>query len=164
MQMSGENRTIVSRGLATLEHSDFIGLHALLREAGLSGKEISSVRSALCWAPRTTRRTGWARRHKAAVLLLCTDPAAAEAMAKELCALNRERQNVEQDIYTQAEEMIDRMPERQRSCCWCWRAAVAPGRGGHRGQPPVGKILPAQLYDPSERQHRQRQLPQLGRL
>ena len=43
MQMSGENRTIVSRGLATLEHSDFIGLHALLREAGLSGKEISSV-------------------------------------------------------------------------------------------------------------------------
>ena len=33
MQMSGENRTIVSRGLATLEHSDFIGLHALLREA-----------------------------------------------------------------------------------------------------------------------------------
>ena len=52
MQMSGENRTIVSRGLATLEHSDFIGLHALLREAGLSGKEISSVQIGFVLAPR----------------------------------------------------------------------------------------------------------------
>ena len=34
MQMTGENRTIVSRGLATLDRSDFIGLHALLKEAG----------------------------------------------------------------------------------------------------------------------------------
>ena len=36
-------------------------------------------------------------------------------MAKELCALNRERQNVEQEIYTQAEEMIGRMSDRERS-------------------------------------------------
>lgn len=115
MQMSGENRTIVSRGLATLEHSDFIGLHALLREAGLSGKEISSVQIGFVLAPRINAAGRMGAADKAAELLLCTDPAAAEAMAKELCALNRERQNVEQDIYTQAEEMIDRMPERQRS-------------------------------------------------
>ena len=115
MQMTGENRTIVSRGLATLEHSDFIGLHALLREAGLSGKEISSVQIGFVLAPRINAAGRMGAADKAAELLLCTDPAAAEAMAKELCALNRERQNVEQDIYTQAEEMIDRMPERQRS-------------------------------------------------
>ena len=115
MQMSGENRTIVSRGLATLEHSDFIGLHALLREAGLSGKEISSVQIGFVLAPRINAAGRMGAADKAAELLLCTDPAAAEAMAKELCALNRERQNVEQDIYTQAEEMVDRMPERQRS-------------------------------------------------
>ena len=115
MQMSGENRTIVSRGLATLEHSDFIGLHALLREAGLSGKEISSVQIGFVLAPRINAAGRMGAAGKAAELLLCTDPAAAEVMAKELCALNRERQNVEQEIYTQAEEMIDRMPERQRS-------------------------------------------------
>ena len=34
--MEGENRAIVSNGLETIDHSDFIGLHALLREAGLS--------------------------------------------------------------------------------------------------------------------------------
>ena len=115
MQMSGENRTIVSRGLATLEHSDFIGLHALLREAGLSGKEISSVQIGFVLAPRINAAGRMGEADKAAELLLCSDPAAAEQMAKELCALNRERQNVEQDIYSQAEEMIGRLPDRDRS-------------------------------------------------
>ncbi|MBQ9721407.1 MAG: DHH family phosphoesterase, partial [Oscillospiraceae bacterium] len=31
MRMEGENRAIVSAGLETIDHSDFIGLHALLR-------------------------------------------------------------------------------------------------------------------------------------
>ena len=115
MQMSGENRTIVSRGLATLEHSDFIGLHALLREAGLSGKEISSVQIGFVLAPRINAAGRMGEADKAAELLLCGDPAAAEQMAKELCALNRERQNVEQEIYSQAEEMIGQMPDRDRS-------------------------------------------------
>ena len=115
MQMSGENRTIVSQGLAALERSDFIGLHALLHEAGLSGREVSSVQIGFILAPRINAAGRMGEADKAAELLLCTDPEAAERMAKELCALNRERQNVEQEIYTQAEEMIGRMPDRERS-------------------------------------------------
>ena len=108
MQMSGENRTIVSRGLDGIEHSDFIGLHAL-------GKEISSVQIGFILAPRINAAGRMGEADKAAELLLCDDPEAAERMAKELCALNRERQNVEQEIYVQAEEMIGHMPTRQRS-------------------------------------------------
>ena len=115
MQMSGENRTIVSQGLAALERSDFIGLHALLHEAGLSGREVSSVQIGFILAPRINAAGRMGAADKAAELLLCTDPEAAERMAKELCALNRERQNVEQEIYTQAEEMIGRMSDRERS-------------------------------------------------
>ena len=115
MQMSGENRTIVSRGLAAIEHSDFIGLHALLKEAGLAGREITSVQIGFVLAPRINAAGRMGAADKAAELLLCTDPAEAERMARELCALNRERQNVEQTIYSQAEEMIARMPERERS-------------------------------------------------
>ena len=115
MQMSGENRTIVSQGLAALERSDFIGLHALLHEAGLSGREVSSVQIGFILAPRINAAGRMGEADKAAELLLCTDPEAAERMAKELCALNRERQNVEQEIYTQAEEMIGRMSDRERS-------------------------------------------------
>ena len=115
MQMSGENRTIVSRGLAAIEHSDFIGLHALLKEAGLAGREITSVQIGFVLAPRINAAGRMGAADKAAELLLCTDPAEAERMARELCALNRERQNVEQTIYSQAEEMIARLPDRDRS-------------------------------------------------
>ncbi len=115
MQMSGENRTIVSRGLAAIEHSDFIGLHALLKEAGLAGREITSVQIGFVLAPRINAAGRMGAADKAAELLLCTDPAEAEHMARELCALNRERQNVEQTIYSQAEEMIARLPDRDRS-------------------------------------------------
>ena len=115
MQMSGENRTIVSRGLAAIEHSDFIGLHALLKEAGLAGREINSVQIGFVLAPRINAAGRMGAADKAAELLLCTDPAEAERMARELCALNRERQNVEQTIYSQAEEMIARLPDRDRS-------------------------------------------------
>ena len=115
MQMSGENRTIVSRGLASISRSDFIGLHALLHEAGLSDKTVTSVQIGFVLAPRINAAGRMGAADMAADLLLCTDPHRAEHLARELCALNRERQNVEQDIYTQAEEMIDRMPERQRS-------------------------------------------------
>ena len=115
MQMSGENRTIVSRGLAAIEHSDFIGLHALLKEAGHSGREITSVQIGFVLAPRINAAGRMGAADKAAELLLCSDPAEAERMARELCALNRERQNVEQTIYSQAEEMIARLPDRDRS-------------------------------------------------
>ena len=43
MRMEGENRTIVQCGLESIDRSDFTGLHALLREAGLTSRPISSI-------------------------------------------------------------------------------------------------------------------------
>lgn len=115
MQMSGENRTIVSRGLASIDRSDFIGLHALLAEAGLDKKEITSVQIGFVLSPRINAAGRMGAADMAADLLLCDDPAKAADMARALCDLNRERQNVEQAIYVQAEEMIAAMPEHLRS-------------------------------------------------
>ncbi|MDO4810340.1 MAG: single-stranded-DNA-specific exonuclease RecJ [Eubacteriales bacterium] len=114
MQMSGENRTIVSRGLASIDHSDFIGLHALLHESGLTNKEITSVQIGFVLAPRINAAGRMGAADKAADLLLCDDPIVAAELAKELCALNRERQSVEQTIYTQALSLIEEMPVEQR--------------------------------------------------
>ena len=127
MQMTGENRTIVSRGLATLDRSDFIGLHALLKEAGLAGREISSVQIGFVLAPRINAAGRMGAADMAADLLLCQDPAQAEELAKALCALNRERQCVEQTIYSQAEEMIEQLPEEER------RALVLASDTWHQG-------------------------------
>ena len=115
MLMAGENRTIVSRGLATIEHSDFIGLHALLTETGLAGKEINSVQIGFILAPRINAAGRMGAADMAAALLLCEDAMEAETLAKSLCELNRERQNVEQSIYSQAEEMLTQMPEHLRT-------------------------------------------------
>ena len=118
MQMSGENRTIVSRGLASISRSDFIGLHALLHEAGLSDKTVTSVQIGFVLAPRINAAGRMGAADMAADLLLCTDPHRAEHLARELCALNRERQAVEQEIYSQAVEQIEETPPQERSASW----------------------------------------------
>ena len=96
MEMTGENRTIVSRGLESIQRSDFVGLHALLREAGLTDKEITSVQIGFVLAPRINAAGRMGEADKAADLLLCDDLARAGELARELCELNRERQTVEQ--------------------------------------------------------------------
>ena len=115
MPMSGENRIIVSRGLECITQSDFIGLHALLQEAGLMDKAITSVQVGFVLAPRINAAGRMGAADKAADLLLCQDPAEAARLARELCALNRERQAVEQTIYAQAVEQIDHLPPQERS-------------------------------------------------
>ena len=52
MRMEGENRTIVSCGLEALPHTDFVGIHALLQEAGLLGKPITSIQIGFVLSPR----------------------------------------------------------------------------------------------------------------
>ena len=115
MQMSDENRTIVSRGLESIDHSDFIGLHALLQEAGLADKAVTSVQIGFVLAPRINAAGRMGEADMAADLLLCSDPHQAATLARQLCALNRERQNVEQEIFTQTLEIIEQMPADQRS-------------------------------------------------
>ncbi len=115
MLMSGENRTIVSRGLESIDHSDFTGLHALLQEAGLADKSISSVQIGFVLAPRINAAGRMGAADMAADLLLCDDEVQAASLARQLCALNRERQAVEQDIFSQALEMIEALPTEERS-------------------------------------------------
>ena len=115
MLMSGENRTIVSRGLESIDQSDFTGLHALLQEAGLADKAITSVQIGFVLAPRINAAGRMGAADMAADLLLCDDEQQAAALARQLCALNRERQAVEQDIFSQALEMIEALPREERS-------------------------------------------------
>ncbi|MBQ9393523.1 MAG: single-stranded-DNA-specific exonuclease RecJ [Oscillospiraceae bacterium] len=115
MQMSGENRVIVSRGLDAIGHSDFLGLHALLEETGLAGKPITSTQIGYILCPRINAAGRMGAADIAAELLLCPDALRAGELARRLCALNRERQAVEQEIFSQALEMIDALPESQRS-------------------------------------------------
>ena len=110
MRMEDENRAIVSAGLEAIGHSDFIGLHALLREAGLAGKPISSIQIGFVLAPRINAAGRMGCAALAAELLLTDDERQAERLARELCDLNRERQSVEQEIYAKAIEQLEALP------------------------------------------------------
>ncbi len=115
MQMTGENRTIVYRGLASIGNTDFLGLRALLQETGLADREVSSTQIGFVLAPRINAAGRMGEAELAADLLLTDDPARAEALARELCGLNRERQAVEQEIFAQAVEQIEFLPAGERS-------------------------------------------------
>ena len=115
MRMEGENRTIVQCGLEGIDRSDFTGLHALLREAGLTGRPVSSVQIGFVLAPRINAAGRMGRAELAAELLLTQDPAKAERLARELCDLNRERQSVEQDIFRCAIEQMDTLAPTERN-------------------------------------------------
>ncbi len=115
MRMEGENRTIVSCGLAALPHTDFVGIHALLKEAGLLGKPITSIQIGFVLSPRINAAGRMGAADLAADLLETDDPLRAEALARELCDLNRERQAVEQAICADASEKISHLRSEERS-------------------------------------------------
>ncbi len=115
MRMEGENRTIVHRGLQAIWNTGLTGLQALLRETGLLEREITSTQIGFVLAPRINAAGRMGRAELAADLLLTTDEVSAAQMAQELCALNRERQEVERDIYAQAVEQLETLPMEERS-------------------------------------------------
>lgn len=115
MRMEGENRIIVRRGLDALPRTDFVGVHALLKEAGLEGKPVTSIQIGFTLAPRINAAGRMGAADLAADLLETADPAWAEKLARALCDLNRERQAVEQDICADAQRQIEALPESARS-------------------------------------------------
>ena len=103
------------RSLASIGNTDFLGLRALLQETGLADREVSSTQIGFVLAPRINAAGRMGEAELAADLLLTDDPARAEALARELCGLNRERQAVEQEIFAQAVEQIEFLPAGERS-------------------------------------------------
>ena len=115
MLMEGENRTIVYCGLESLPHTDFVGVHALLKEVGLLGKPITSIQIGFVLAPRINAAGRMGEVDLAADLLMTADPAEAEELARALCELNRERQSVEQAICADAMRQIRSLRDEDRS-------------------------------------------------
>ncbi len=127
MRMEGENRTIVSCGLEALPHTDFVGVHALLKEAGLLGKLITSIQIGFVLSPRINAAGRMGAADLAVDLLETDDPAQAEELAQALCNLNRERQTVEQSICADAISQIEKLRTEERS------ALVLSSENWHQG-------------------------------
>lgn len=126
MELTGENRAIVRRGLDALAQTRRPGLRALIREAGAEGKPLTAVTIGYTLAPRINAAGRMGCAALAAELLLTNDPAQAEELALSLCALNRERQNIEGEIYEACTGRLDREGGRRR-------VIVLAREGWHQG-------------------------------
>lgn len=111
MPMTGENRTIVQTGLAALAHPRRVGLAQLMEEAGLGDKPVTSVSIGYTLAPRINAAGRMGQADLAAELLLTRSPGRAAALAQELCALNRERQTIECEIFQECVQRLERRPQ-----------------------------------------------------
>ena len=113
MPIIDENRRITGIGLNRLAETDNMGLLALMRRAGIVkyGKRVKKVTSATVGyvlAPRINAAGRIACASRAVELLLSNDEREADAIAEELCEINKLRQATEQTIYEQAVEIIER--------------------------------------------------------
>jgi len=113
MPLRGENRVFVARGLEALRNTKRPGIAALMEESGCNAREVSATSVGYILAPRINAAGRMGRIQLAVDLFLTQDPMQASRLARELCELNRHRQEVEADIYRQAVQMLpeDRIPE-----------------------------------------------------
>ena len=106
MLLQGENRVFVEQGLASLRNTHRPGLAALMKEAGCEPRELTATGIGYSLAPRINAAGRMGQIDLAVNLLLTEDPREASRLAKALCDLNRQRQNVEAQIYEQAVSML----------------------------------------------------------
>ena len=106
MPLVGENRAFVAKGLQTLTHAPRPGIVVLMEECGCEGTEVTASTIGYMLAPRINAAGRMGRVELATELFLTTDPKRAKALAKELCRLNKQRQEVEADIYRDAKNML----------------------------------------------------------
>ena len=105
--LKGENRYIVRRGLEKLASPTRPGIAALLRESGASDRKISSSTIGFSLAPRLNAAGRLGEVSVAGKLLMTRDMREADALAGELCELNRRRQHLETEIWDDASGMMD---------------------------------------------------------
>ena len=107
--LRGENRVLVRFGLKLMAETRHVGLRALLQASGLDDKALTAGRVGFILAPRLNAagRVGDAKR--GVDLLLTTDPAEANRIARELEELNRARQELDRSTLEAARRMADRL-------------------------------------------------------
>ena len=106
MLLQGENRVFVAKGLQSLRNTHRPGFAALMRESGCAQETVSASAIGFMLAPRINAAGRMGQIDLAVELFLTEDPEKATELARSLCDLNRQRQNVESGIYDQAVSML----------------------------------------------------------
>lgn len=108
-QLRGENRVFVRLGLPMIASSRSVGLRALVRAAGLDGKEITAGRVGYTLAPRLNALGRIGRAIDGVRLLLTEREDEANQLARQCEELNGERQELNRRILDEALRRVGAM-------------------------------------------------------
>ena len=106
MPLTGENRTMVARGLKALENPRRVGIAALMAECSVQKGPVTAGTIGYTLAPRINAAGRMGEVGIATELFLTRDAGRAVELAGALCRLNRRRQEIESSIYQSAVAML----------------------------------------------------------
>ncbi len=141
--LTGENRCLVTFGLARLnqreETGKNAGLQALINHAGQPGRTVTAQFLGFSVAPRLNAAGRMSSADVAMDLLMTDSLAEAGQLAESLTELNRQRQEIEEKITQEAISLLDSRPGLASQ-----RVLVVAGRDWHSG---VVGIVASRLVD-----------------
>ena len=106
MPLLGENRRIVRAGFHMLRTAPRPGLAALMEAAGVDTARLGTNAVGFTLAPRINAAGRLGRVDRAAALVMERDPVQAARLAAELCDMNRQRQQLEAEIWDEVADML----------------------------------------------------------
>ena len=128
VELRGENRVFVKRGLQSLMNTDRAGLYALINNAGLMGRNITAGNVSFTLVPRINAVGRLGLSGKSVELLLTEDETEAEQIAVAMGYDNTERQQIERDIVQKIDDEITSNPSLVMDSI-----IVIDGEGWHQG-------------------------------
>lgn len=128
VELKGENRVFVKRGLHSIMNSDRIGLNALVSNSGLADRVISAGNVSFTLVPRINAVGRLGLSKDSVNLLLTEDYDRAEEISQQLCEDNAQRQQIEKDILEIINDTIKNSPQLIND-----KVVVIDGEGWHQG-------------------------------
>lgn len=110
VELKGENRVFVKRGLQSIMNRDRVGIDALVESSGIGGKNITAGNVSFTLVPRINAVGRLGISEKSVELLLTEEPDRAEEIASELCDDNSERRQIEAEILQKIDSEIKQNP------------------------------------------------------
>lgn len=129
VELVGENRALLRRGLKALASTAKPGLRALMQVAQVEPGDISAQAIGFRLAPRINAAGRLYRADAGVELLLTEDGARAAEIARELDRINHERRDEGRRVLIEAEAALRALPSADREAY----ALVVAGAGWHQG-------------------------------
>ena len=107
--LRGENRVLVRYGLKLLNDPKRFGVRAMIRAAGLEGRELTAGRIGFILAPRLNAAGRLGSALRGVELMLAESESVANPIARELEELNATRQEIDRATLARARELVLQM-------------------------------------------------------